>query len=74
MRRKIDGYIWREQVATAMRANRRAMRAVGAILDERPGPTRLAELLAQTSRYLHEGLGALVALQEISNRKGDGDG
>lgn len=73
-RRKVRGYIWNEQVMAAVRANKAARRALGQMLDENPGPARRSLLLALIARYLGEGLGALMELQEIIQKGDSNDG
>lgn len=64
-RRKVRGYIWRQELNNALRSTRAARAAVGKILDEDPGRTRLTLLLALTSQHLGDTLDALHQLQEF---------
>ena len=69
MRRKVGGYIWKDEVHKALRANEAARKAVGQILDGDPGPARQALLLALVASHLGDNLESLRKLQEISNGK-----
>lgn len=69
MRRKIGGYIWKDELHKALRANEAARRAVGQILDGEPGSARRALLLALIAQHLGDNLESLRKLQEIANGK-----
>ena len=63
---KVDGYLWRQELAQAIRANRMARKALSRILGENPSQLQMAVLLALVGRYLAENLDALVQLKEIA--------
>jgi hypothetical protein len=63
---KVGGYLWRQHLAQALRANRMARRALSRILDEDPSRLQMAVLLALVGRYLAENLDALMQLKEIT--------
>lgn len=71
--RKIGGYIWRQEVARAQMANKRARAALRRIVDERPGPQLTALLLSKAALALAENLDALQELERIiGNKKAPG--
>lgn len=67
-RRKVDGYIWRQELNKAFYSTRAARAAVGKILDEDPGHARLALLLALISQHLGDTLDSLHQLQEFKTQ------
>ena len=75
-KRKVGGYIYRQELARAIMANRAARRALAQIIDEVPGgigQARLLLLLALVGNHLSNNLDALMQLQEIIQR-GRNDG
>lgn len=72
--RRINGYIWRQEIARAQSANRSARSYCRRILDEQPGPALAAFLMAQIGLALAEIGEALAALKEIAAERRLGDG
>ncbi len=68
--RKVGGYIFRQELARAIRANRSARLALGRILEE-PGPRLTALYLAQAARELAENFDALMEMRQILDEKGE---
>lgn len=62
---KIGATNWRQATNQARRANQKARNALGRILEERPGPERMALLIALVAQGLSENLEAIQKLEEI---------
>lgn len=63
--RKVSGYIWRQELARAIRANRQAREALKQVLEDEPHGVALMWLLAQVAQRLGEERDALAELQQI---------
>ena len=63
------GYLDRQLLARAMRDNTTARKIVGAILQERPGPERLALMLAQLAHHLADQADALKEMDAMRRRE-----
>jgi len=63
--RKVGGYIWRQELARAVRANRLARRALKQVLEDEPHGVALMWLLANVAQYLGDERDALAELQQI---------
>jgi len=59
------GYLDRQLLGKARRANTAARRIIGIILEDQPSPERLALLLAQLAHILAEQSDALRDMEEI---------
>jgi len=69
--RKVGGYVDRQELNRAMRANKAARRVVSRILNERPGPARLSLLLAELAQHLAIELEALMEMERIRGKAGE---
>ena len=70
--RKVGGYVFRQELARAINANREARRAIGRLLDGEVTPRLLALYVAKAARALAENLDALREIEEITRQvKGD---
>ncbi len=63
------GYLDRQLLNQAIRANKEAQRVIGRILQDRPGPERLAILLAQMAHLLGDQGAALREMEAIRLRR-----
>lgn len=59
------GYLDRQALNRAQRANHEARRNIQRILEETPGPMRLWQLLARVAHALGENLDALIEMERI---------
>ncbi|MCD6289998.1 MAG: hypothetical protein J7M34_05790 [Anaerolineae bacterium] len=59
------GYLDRQMLNRAMRANTAARRIIGRILQDRPGPERLALMMAQLAHHLADQADALNEMGRI---------
>lgn len=64
-KRRVGGYIFRQELNRARRANARAREALRQIVDDRPGPQVLALLLSRAALALGENLDALQEMERI---------
>jgi hypothetical protein len=62
---KPGGYIWREDVQTAIRANCQVRECLRRLLEERPSQALAATLIAQAACYLNVNQDALHELERI---------
>ncbi len=64
-RRKVNGYMWRQELARARQANKTARRALQKIIDERPSPALTAIYITEAALALGLNFEALQALEQI---------
>jgi len=69
-KRKVGGYIFRQELNRARRANAAAREALRQIVDDRPGSQVLALLLTRAAIALGENLDALQEVERIA-REGE---
>lgn len=65
-KKKIGGYAWRQEIIRAVNANKAARKALGQIIEEKPGPQTLAMLIAKASAALGENLDAIREIEQIA--------
>ena len=63
--REVGGYIWNEEVARAIRANKVARKKLARMLMDDLSGERFVRLLAEINHQLSEELDALVELEKI---------